>query len=157
MSALLGGTQFIGEEDRRLDQPGVRREADYLECVDATAPASFVSPWWPQGDGFCGDSGDASFGLLHAEQWSPFDPAGGASSRFGVTGITRDQYGSILGGVTVKLFRTGNDEKLDQTVSDAAGLYLLNTPYYPETHYLLFYKAGSPDVFGSSVNTLIGT
>lgn len=81
----------------------------------------------------------------------------GTNSRYGVAGTTRDRYGSVLPGVTVKLFHTADDMKLDQGVSDANGQYLLMTPYYPDTHYLVFYLAGVPDVFGTSMNTLIGS
>ena len=81
---------------------------------------------------------------------------GGSNSRFGVQGVTRDVWNAPLGGVLVKLFRTSDDLKVDQIVSDPDGNYLVSTPYYPDAHYIVEYKVGSPDVFGTSVNTLIG-
>lgn len=79
----------------------------------------------------------------------------GATTIFGVSGTTRDRYGTVLPDATVILFLTATDQKMDKTVSDADGQFLVRSPYYPDPHYLVFYKTGSPDVFASSVNTII--
>lgn len=115
----------------------------------------YETAWWP-GLGAL-DSPDGDF-FTHVDWSTPdlWEPkGGGCNSRFGITGITRDEYGSPLGGVLVKLFRTINDEKVDQIISDSFGNYLVSTPYYPEGHYLVQYKTGTPDRFGSSINTLV--
>lgn len=146
------------ENDWRAVSPYWQREAMFRECISAIAPPSFANEFWPGGGNLLGDSGTDVGCCFRAVWWGIPDPASGSASRFGVTGVTRDQYGSVLGGVTVKLFRTSEDLKLDQTVSDpTTGEYLCNTPYYPDTNYLVFYKAGSPDVFGTSANTLIAS
>lgn len=111
-----------------------------------------ISPWWP---GNCGQIGQMGVDVPIEAVWfeQPERPSGG-SSRLGVLGVTRDQYGSPLGGVTVKLFRTLDDTKQDQIVSDPLGNFLLTSPF-SDDHYLVFYKTGAPDVTGSSVNTII--
>lgn len=88
--------------------------------------------------------------------WEGYDLTGGAMYRFAISGVTRDVNGSPLGGVTVKMFRTSTDEMVGSVVSDPLGNYFVTSPYYPDTHYIVMYKAGFPDVFGTTVNTLIG-
>jgi hypothetical protein len=80
----------------------------------------------------------------------------GAASRVGFVGITRDQYGAPVGSCVVQLFRTSNDLFIMEITSDASGNFLLQSWYSPDTHYIVAYKAGSPDIFGTTVNTLVG-
>jgi hypothetical protein len=56
----------------------------------------------------------------------------------------------------VQLFRTSNDLFIMEITSDASGNFLLQSWYSPDTHYIVAYKAGSPDIFGTTVNTLVG-
>lgn len=79
---------------------------------------------------------------------------GGAATLYKIQGITKDSGGSPLGGCVVDLFRTSDDLKVDSVVSDAAGNYLLYTPYLTDAHYCVAYKALAPDVTGATVNTL---
>jgi hypothetical protein len=128
-----------------------------LEMADiwAIVPASYANDWWPGGASMFGDPAvDPTF--FSEVKWGEFDQAAGASSRYGLTGYTRDALGTIVAGCTVKLFRTSDDLLLDTTVSDPTGLFLLNTAYYPDYHYIVAHKSGSPDIDGVSVNTLIG-
>lgn len=76
-----------------------------------------------------------------------------ASYNASLTGVSRDNSGVALGGATVKLFRTWDDTMIASTVSDGSGNWTL----YPASsgpYYLVEYKSGSPDVAGTSVNTL---
>lgn len=73
-----------------------------------------------------------------------------------IAGTTLDSAGSPLGGCTVHLFRTRDDAEIDQTVSDGSGAYAFLTAQPAETHYAVAYLAGSPDVAGTTVNTLAG-
>lgn len=72
-----------------------------------------------------------------------------------ITGTTKDSTGNALAGCTVDLFTTVDDVKIATCISDAAGFYAFDAtaagPYY-----LVAYKAGAPDVAGTSVNTLVG-
>lgn len=82
-----------------------------------------------------------------------YDESGNAS-RLKLRGTTRDQYGNPLGSCIVQGYLTVNDLFVFQVTSDAAGYYELPTPYSGQQHYIVAYLAGSPDVAGTSVNTL---
>jgi hypothetical protein len=71
-----------------------------------------------------------------------------------IQGVTKDQYGSPLGGCIVHLYRTLDDSKQDQCISDAVGNYLLYTPF-ADAHYCVAYAAGG--LTGATVNTLTGS
>lgn len=74
---------------------------------------------------------------------------------FKIEGITRDSTGAILGSCVVHLFRTSDDVEIDQVNSDASGNFILTSGISPgQQHYIVAYKSGSPDVAGTSVNTL---
>lgn len=70
-----------------------------------------------------------------------------------IAGVTKDGTGAALGGCTVQLFRTWNDEYLGETMSDGAGNYSILAPG-SSPFYLVAYKVGAPDVAGTTVNTL---
>lgn len=125
----------------------------YEEWIDVFGVTTFRTPWWPGNRGFFGDQG-ADMSCLYPVQWSQPYLTQGSFGRFGVRGVTRDAYGSRLGGVTVKLFRTLDDSLQDSEVSDPEGNYLVTTPY-TDAHYLYIYKAGPPEMYGGSANTLI--
>lgn len=79
----------------------------------------------------------------------------GSSYLFGIAGTVRDQYGTPVANAAVKLFRTSDDSLVHSTTSGPDGAYLVQTPHYGEAHYLITYKTGTPDIFGTSVNTLL--
>lgn len=153
--AATSGVQMIGLQDLRLNRMDFQPERIFAD-VWAIATASFETPWWPKGGGFIGDGG-VDVGLLEAAWWGEYDQAAGAASRFGFVGVTRDANGTPVASCVVKLFRTADDLLLDTTTSDVSGNFLLNTAYYPDTHYIYSHKSGSPDVDGVTTNTLIGT
>ena len=72
-----------------------------------------------------------------------------------IFGVSRSASGAVLPGATVKAFRTSDDIKVSQTVSGLDGTYVL-TVLNLHQHYLVSYKAGSPDVYGTTVNNLVG-
>lgn len=72
-----------------------------------------------------------------------------------ISGVTKDSVGNPLGTCVVHLFRTSDDLKLGSTVSDGSGVFSLPAPLNIAC-YLTAYLAGSPDVEGTSVNTLTG-
>jgi hypothetical protein len=72
-----------------------------------------------------------------------------------ITGVTRDSTGAALGSCPLVLFRTADNSIAALTTSDASGAYRIEaSPAL--THYLVAYKAGAPDVAGTTVNTLVG-
>lgn len=114
---------------------------------------NFTQPFWPSS--FYGDLA-VDIGIIDAPAWIMPPPLpSGANGRLGFNGFSRDASGGILAGVTVKLFLTATDTKVDQTISDVNGLFVVSTSE-AGAHYLLFYKTGTPDVSGTTVNTLLG-
>lgn len=72
-----------------------------------------------------------------------------------ISGVTKDSGGAALGGCTVKLFNRATDTKEQETVSDGSGNYAF-TVDRTQTYYVVAYLPGSPDVAGTTVNTLAG-
>lgn len=158
MTGFVGAANPVScicADDRRLSRAENLPERLFAD-VQFTAPSTYESPWWPKGGGFIGDQG-LDIGLIEAAWWGEYDQAAGAASRYGFVGVTRDQYGSPVGSCTVKLYRTSDDVLLDTSTSDPSGNFLLNTAYYPDAHYIVAHKAGSPDIDGVTPNTLIGS
>jgi hypothetical protein len=85
---------------------------------------------------------------------APFKSPPFSTQGFTVSGVTRDSGGNPLGGVVVELFLTDSDMKIDAAVSDGSGNF--SFPATAGPYYLVAYKAGTPDVAGTSVNTLAG-
>ena len=58
----------------------------------------------------------------------------------------------------VQGFLTETDALVRETTADSNGRYELGTEYAsPTQHYLVAYSAGSPDIAGTTVNTLTAT
>jgi hypothetical protein len=81
-----------------------------------------------------------------------------------ITGVCRDVTAAPLSGATVKAFRTSADatnalpadlQEGVPAVSAADGAYTVTVPN-TDPHYLVSYKAGTPDVAGTTTNTLVG-
>jgi hypothetical protein len=74
-----------------------------------------------------------------------------------ISGVTKDSAGAVLGSCAVDLFTTADDVIQGRTVSDAStGAYSFSAGG-GRTYYIVAYKAGSPDVAGTTVNTLVVT
>lgn len=75
-----------------------------------------------------------------------------------IVGITKDSTGVILGGCVVDLYETAFDVKIASTISDpATGAYEFSGLTSGLNFYVVAYKAGSPDVAGTTVNSLAAT
>lgn len=75
---------------------------------------------------------------------------------YSIAGTTKDNAGAALPACNVKLFRTADDSLVNQATSDGTGRYI--TPASNVlSHYVVAYLPGSPDVAGTSVNTLVGS
>lgn len=168
MSQLIGGAlpQFIlAEDDRKVVSLAYQPDIElHYWSLGVTQVGDYSTPWWPNSQML--DDASGVFGSM--EQAIPrnalVENVGGTTSNYGISGITRDAYGSPVGGVTVNLFKTSYNAVngipantlVDSKVSDAVGAFTVVSPYYPDAHYIVTYKAGSPDIFGTTVNTLIG-
>jgi hypothetical protein len=71
-----------------------------------------------------------------------------------LVGVTRDSFGVALAGCTLSLFRTIDNVLVNQAVSDGGGNYLFTNCSPGLAYYIVAYLAGSPDVAGTTVNTL---
>jgi hypothetical protein len=75
---------------------------------------------------------------------------------FTIAGITKDSTGAPLGGCVVDLFNTDTDVKINSIISDVNGNY--SFPVQPGVQfYIVAYKPETPNIAGTSANTLIGT
>jgi len=83
-----------------------------------------------------------------------FSSGGGADMVY-LSGITRDSSGNPLGNCMVQLFRTQDDLFVNEVISDNGGFYRVGSPYRNTQHYLVAYLAGSPDVAGTTLDTLV--
>jgi hypothetical protein len=159
MSSLMGGEsgqagvgQFRWNDDRINAQWFDHDDWRWVPRDSGWSLVGFSTPWWPGGGGM-----DASGGEFLSAVWNNQpEVVSGASGFYGFTGITRDVYGTIIGGATVRCFRTSDGLLVSTVTSDATtGAFMAWTPYYPDPHFLVASKTGSPDVAGTSVQTLI--
>lgn len=74
-----------------------------------------------------------------------------------ISGQTLDSTSTPLASCRVEFFRTANDTKHSETTSDGSGNYTSDPVGLGQQYYAVAYKAGSPDVAGTTVNTLTGT
>ena len=74
---------------------------------------------------------------------------------FRLVGTTLNSSGARLGLCAVHLFQTGDDAEIAETVSDANGDYTFNIGTNAGNFYVVAYKPGSPDVAGTTLNTLV--
>ena len=77
-------------------------------------------------------------------------------TRFTLSGITKDNTGAILGSCVVNVFRTSDNVFIGTTTSDAVTGAYSYSGIGQVDHFEVSYKAGSPDVAGTTVNTLRG-
>lgn len=164
MSQLIGGAlpqNILERKDRRLvpTYQVIRRERDRIVDRDlpTSYPGGYVNNFWPGNKGFIGDM-SVDVGLMEAIYGRQVARlAWGIASRVGFVGRTYDQNGNVLGGVTCSLFRTSDKQWIMDVVSDdVTGDFLLQSWYSPDTHFIVFSKSGSPDVFGTTRQTLVG-
>lgn len=74
-----------------------------------------------------------------------------------IFGITKDSTGAVLGSCTVQLFETETERFVETKASDAiTGEYEFRSAALSTAYFVVAYKAGAPDVAGTTVNTLLG-
>lgn len=160
MSDLIGGAlpaNIIARKDRRLvplyQNFRIHRDRISDRDLPTSYPGGFCNDYWPGNRGMIGEAATVAEAV-----WSRQVArlAWGVSSRLGFVGITRDANGNILPGVTCSLFLTATKAWIMDVVSGADGAFLLQTFYSPDTHFIVFWKAGSPNVFDATDQTLMG-
>lgn len=119
--------------------------------------------WWPCRSGFATDPAAGVMGLMSQdagtqapggfEQWRG-DGFGTPSQKF-ISGRCKDEADDGVSGAVVQGFLTATDTYVGETTADSLGYYEFGTPFpAPAQHYLVAYRAGSPDIAGTTVNTL---
>jgi hypothetical protein len=71
-----------------------------------------------------------------------------------IIGVTKDATGAVLGSCRVELYLTSTDAPQATQTSDGSGNFTFSNPG-AGPFYIVAYKAGSPDVAGTTVNTLV--
>lgn len=70
-----------------------------------------------------------------------------------ISGVSRDATGVALGGCRILVFRTADNTLVGETISDGAGAWSLTNIAPVGALFYVEYKAGAPDIFGTSPNT----
>jgi hypothetical protein len=79
------------------------------------------------------------------------------SSRYLISGVTRDASGNPLGGCLVEVYETVSNRYRNYTISDASGNYAIEIAGDRSiTFQAVAYLPGSPDLAGTTINTLVG-
>lgn len=73
-----------------------------------------------------------------------------------ISGVTRDSTGAALGGVSLVLFRADTEQLVERMTSDGSGNYASSPVGLGILYQVDAYKPGSPDVAGTTLNTLQG-
>lgn len=77
------------------------------------------------------------------------------ATKYSISGVTKDSTGAVIAGCNVSLFRTIDNLFMEMVTSDASGNFSFFTVGLAEQYYVVAYKAGSPDVAGTTANTLV--
>ena len=74
-----------------------------------------------------------------------------------LSGQTLDASSAALPGCVVDLFVTQSDTRVGTTISDGSANFTIPVGFNSANFYMVAYKPGSPDVAGTTVNTLTAT
>lgn len=161
MSGFIGAAlpQFrLQAKDTRLGHPFLAVTDTRKRVAERSdfSNAGYQNEFWPGNRGFVG--GQSTDVALLEPIWSRRLKrfAIGVSSRVGFPGVTRDQYGAPLAACTVILHRTTTREFVYEGVSGTDGVFLAQSVYAGENHYIVFHKAGAVNVYGATDNNLVG-
>lgn len=153
------GLQPLFREERGDIRPGYswqRRSVKTLRDRNAWRSCwSFGCKTAGSGGGTDGDPPVTESG--HGYEPFSCDGEGTQSMRF-IRGYSRDSAGAILANAIVQAFVTATDAGQVPVTSGTDGFFAAPTETLPGVqHYLVAYKPGSPDVAGTTVNTLVST
>lgn len=98
-------------------------------------------------------------GLASKDLFEPFSCDGeGAQSKNFLKGTCVDGSDVAVANAIVQAFVTSTDVFAGEVQANTDGTYTLGVEQSKATaHYLVAYKAGSPDIFGTTANTLLPT
>lgn len=79
---------------------------------------------------------------------------GDINPQYAVTGTAKTATGAIVVGATVRLYRTSDNTVVASTTSGSDGTYSFTGLIDTGPFYVIAYLAGSPDIAGTTVNTV---
>lgn len=150
---------FTVPEERRCQPPQYCSNPEMAGTFEATAPFADAL-LWPR-TRFCGP--DMSMGMLTEDatvtsRWAIPPQEGGGQTQLKIVGVTKDGNGNPLGSCLIRgyLINTSDSDEvfIGEVTSDSGGYYEFISKYPSQNHFLVAYKAGSPDSTGSTVRTL---
>ena len=97
--------------------------------------------------------------LASKDLFEPYSCDGeGTQSKNFLRGTCKDSGGTPVANAIVQAFVTATDAFAGEVAGNTDGTYTLGVEQSKATpHYLVAYKAGSPDIAGTTVNTLLPT
>lgn len=106
-----------------------------------------------------GSDGAAPRDLSYPDLFEPFSCDGeGSQSKNFLRGTCKDSGGTPVANAIVQAFVTATDAFAGEVQGNTDGTYTLGVERSKATpHYLVAYKVGSPDIAGTTVNTLLPT
>lgn len=106
-----------------------------------------------------GSDGAAPRDLSYPDLFEPFSCDGeGSQSKNFLRGTCKDSGGTPVANAIVQAFVTATDAFAGEVQGNTDGTYTLGVEQSKATpHYLVAYKVGSPDIAGTTVNTLLPT
>lgn len=156
-SAQPGSLQENFSENRYDTRPGYswqRRSAKTNKDRNAWRSG------WSFGVSLISGSDSGEYGVEGEEaMYEPYSCDGeGTQSLKWILGQCLDVSGNPAAGAIVQCFRTSDDLFTGEVNANSTdGKYAVPTPYAGVNHYVVAYKAGSPDIGGTTVNTLTPT
>jgi len=154
----IGQTGILVATDERAWPKWHRWNSEPLDGIQ-------LVPWLPgvlwSGSGFAGQAGGGTFGAFFDDSsgyhsvWDVDLIAGGGQQAKMLIGTTRDSTGVPLANAKVSAYVTSTNQFVGSVTSDTGGYFALPTQYGGVAHYLVAFKAGSPDIAGTSDNNLI--
>ena len=131
------GNGHLWPNDDRICDPSFRTTREVADTSDVLWPCSRSTGGTPE------------IAPIQTVWWELPPESGGARSAWLIRGNTKDASGNPLGGCTVEAFTTTNGVLQASVQSDVAGAYCVLTNSNA-AHFLVAYKAGSPDVAGTT-------
>lgn len=109
--------------------------------------------------GVAGSDGEPFYNLSSKDLFEPYSCDGeGTQSRNFIRGTCKDASGTPVANAIVQGYVTATDAYVGEVQANNDGTYALGVEQAKSTpHYLVAYKTGSPDIAGTTVNTLLPT
>ena len=124
---------------------------EYLRCRSLWRYKQ-PAPKWPwYRSQFLAVSSDQGIWINNVNLWGNARWRHGTTTRYRITGVTRDVYGTPSPNCTVLCLGQVNGDIVYKTISDANGAYTVYSPYYGAANIVVSYNT-APDIAGAVIN-----